>query len=697
MSLRVLSVVSEIFPLVKTGGLADVAGALPLALAAEGVAVRSLVPGYSDLLAGVEQAESVELGEMFGGTARLLAARAHGLDLLVLDAPHLYARPGNIYMQPDNAFRFGALGLAAARIAHGALGAWRPDIVHAHDWQAGLAPAYLHYQGGPLPGTVMTVHNLAFQGEFPPDLLGALHLPPGAFHIDGVEYYGAIGFLKAGLRLADRVTTVSPSYAAEIRTDAGGMGLGGLLRARAGALSGILNGIDTDVWDPASDRHLVARYDADTLGSRAANKLAVQRRFHLAEEPDRLLFGIVGRLTWQKGGDLLLDALPALGEAQLALLGTGEPRLEAGFADAAAAHPGRVGVVIGYDEALAHLIQGGCDALLVPSRFEPCGLTQLCALRYGTLPVVARTGGLADTVIDANEMALAAGVATGVQFAPVTREMLETALARTAALWRDQPAWRRHAAQRDGLRCELVRPRAPLRRAVSRARAALIPPRGEHLVEPGEVRAAREPGRPRRGEIGVAAGEFQRIRQQARAQADGRAVRIIAHAPFRCVRGEESEARNVERIGEMHHRGVRRDHAARMGHEGAELGDGAHARLQRDPCIGPGRRALGPDRQRRARAQPAQDPVMRGPRHVAQRATRRRGRPGCRASRAREAACAARARCSASRRTEPMRDRRRAARGTSRSSRRRGTRGRRRNRACRSRARWAAPAACRAR
>jgi starch synthase len=444
MSLSALSVASEIYPLVKTGGLADVAGALPLALAQEGIAVRSLVPGYPEVLARIGHAEpATELGELFGGAARLLAARVDALDLLVLDAPHLYARPGNIYMQPDNAFRFGALGLAATRVAEGALGAWRPDVVHAHDWQAGLAPAYLHYRSGARPGTVMTVHNLAFQGEFPPELLGALRLPPHAFGIDGVEYYGAIGFLKAGLRLADRVTTVSPSYAAEIRTDAGGMGLGGLLRARGATLSGILNGIDAAVWNPATDRHLAERYDADTLDRRAANKRAVQQRFGLAEEPERLLFGVVGRLTWQKGGDLLLDALPALGDAQLALLGTGEPALEAGFANAGAARRGRIGAIIGYDEALAHLIQGGCDALLVPSRFEPCGLTQLCALRYGTLPVVARTGGLADTVIDANEMALAAGVATGVQFAPVTREMLETALARTAALWRDAPQWRR--------------------------------------------------------------------------------------------------------------------------------------------------------------------------------------------------------------------------------------------------------------
>ena len=448
MSLDVLAVVSELYPLIKTGGLADVAGALPAALAQEGVTVRSLLPGYPAVLAGLERAEvAAELGDLFGGPARLLAGRAGDLALFAIEAPHLYGRPGDPYAGPDNAFRFAALGLVAALIGQEGLGPYRPDVVHAHDWQAGLAPAYLHYGPAPRPGTVMTVHNLAFQGQVPPELLGALRLPPAAYGVAGVEYYGAIGFLKAGLQLADRITTVSPTYATEIRTDAGGMGLGGLLRARANVLSGILNGIDVGLWNPADDPHLAARYDARRPEARAANKAALQLRMGLAPEPGRLLLGVVGRLTWQKGMDLLLDALPnlgpALGTAQLALLGSGEPAIEAGFAAAAAAQPGRIGAVMGYDEALAHLIQGGCDVLLVPSRFEPCGLTQLCALRYGALPLVARTGGLADSVIDANEMALAVGVATGWQFAPPIREALEAAIARAAAIWTDRAAWRR--------------------------------------------------------------------------------------------------------------------------------------------------------------------------------------------------------------------------------------------------------------
>ncbi|MBN8929375.1 MAG: glycogen synthase GlgA [Rhodospirillales bacterium] len=450
--MHVLSVVPEIYPLVKTGGLADVAGALPLALAPEGIRTTSLVPAYPAVRAalGQPQAEHVQ-PDLFGGPVRLLRGTVAGLDILAIDAPHLYDRFGNPYVGPDgrdwgdNALRFAALARIGADVATGSVPGLRPDILHAHDWQAGLAPAYLTYRGGPRPGTVMTVHNLAFQGQFPAGLLGTLGLPAEAYNIGGVEYYQSIGYLKAGLALADRITTVSPSYAAEITTPEGGMGMDGLLRVRAHALFGILNGIDETVWDPATDPHLVAPFSRDRLEARTANKAALQARLGLAPDRRALLLGVVSRLTWQKGLDLLLDALPHLlgFDLQLALLGSGDRALEAGFAAAAAAHPGRIGVVLGYDESLAHQIQAGADALLVPSRFEPCGLTQLCALRYGALPVVARVGGLADTVIDANEAALAAGTGTGVQFAPPSREMLEAAILRLAALWADQPTWQR--------------------------------------------------------------------------------------------------------------------------------------------------------------------------------------------------------------------------------------------------------------
>jgi starch synthase len=450
--LRLLSVASEIFPLIKTGGLADVAGALPAALTAEEIGVRSLIPGYPAVMAALAEAESVQnFPAFFGGSARLLAATAAGLDLLVLDAPHLYDRPGNPYVGPDrrdwpdNAARFAALAEAAARIGRGQVPAFVPDILHLHDWQAALAPALLHYGGGPRPPTVLTVHNLAFQGRFPQNILPAIGLPPAAFAVDGVEFFGDVSYLKAGLQFADRITTVSPTYAAEIRTPEAGMGLDGLLRQRAKVVSGILNGIDDTVWNPTEDQAIVARYGPRTLRLRTRNKAGLQRRLGLDADERALVIGVISRLSWQKGLDLLAAVLPGLIElkVQLALLGAGDKDLEDTFAAAAARHRGRVGVVIGFDEGLAHLIQAGADAVLVPSRFEPCGLTQLCALRYGAIPVVARVGGLADTVIDANEMALAAEVATGVQFAPVTADSLYDALSRTAALFADPPAFRR--------------------------------------------------------------------------------------------------------------------------------------------------------------------------------------------------------------------------------------------------------------
>ncbi len=447
--LRVLSVASEIYPLIKTGGLADVAGALPVALADCGVAVKTLVPGYPDVLKAVPAAETLlEHRDFFGGPARLLGGTHQGLELLVLDAPHLFARPGNPYLGPDgkdwpdNAVRFAALSRMAADISLGAIAPLVPDIVHAHDWQAALAPVFLHYHRGPRPGTVMTVHNLAYQGLFPYETLASIGLPPDSFNVHGMEYYGQVGYLKGGLQFADRITTVSPTYALEIQTDEHGMGLGGLLRERAAVLSGILNGIDISVWNPATDPDIAARYSADALSQRAANKLALQQRFGLNLRPDAPLLGVISRLSPQKGLDLLLASLDTiLSEGmQLALLGSGDRNLQDSYAAAAKAHPGRIGVVIGYDEALAHLIQAGSDALVVPSRFEPCGLTQLCALRYGAVPIVARVGGLEDTVLDAAE---AGAQATGFKFAPVTADGLSGALRRASITFHDKPAWQR--------------------------------------------------------------------------------------------------------------------------------------------------------------------------------------------------------------------------------------------------------------
>ncbi|SCY72491.1 glycogen synthase GlgA [Microvirga guangxiensis] len=460
--LNVLSVTSELFPIIKTGGLADVAGALPAALAREGVNVVSLLPGYPAVLKTLERIETVrEYPDLFGGTVRLVSAKANELDLFVIDAPHLYDRPGSPYLTPDgrdwpdNAWRFAALGRIAADIGQGTVPGFVPDIVHAHDWQAGLAPAYLHYGDMPRPGTVITIHNIAFQGIFPADILYELGLPPHSFTVDGVEYYGQIGFLKAGLRLADRITTVSPTYAKEIQTPEGGMGLDGLLRSRSRDVSGILNGIDESVWDPASDRSLIAPFARGDLGRRQVNKEALQEHLGLEVDPDAMLFGVVSRLSEQKGLDLVLAALPSLlaDKAQLALLGAGDKTLEESFRAASIVYPGQVGCFFGYDESLAHLIQGGSDALLVPSRFEPCGLTQLCAMHYGSLPIVSRVGGLADTVIDANEMAIASGVATGFQFSPVNLSGLTDAVIRAKRLWSESETWRR--LQQNGMAAEV--------------------------------------------------------------------------------------------------------------------------------------------------------------------------------------------------------------------------------------------------
>jgi starch synthase len=448
-ALTVLAVTSEIYPFIKTGGLADVTGALPLALAKHGIRTVTLVPGYSAVMAEIASQDQVlAFDDLFGDRAQVLRSHSQDLDLLVLDAPHLFARAGNPYLGPDghdwpdNAIRFGALSWTASRLALGDMAGFMPDIVHGHDWQAGLTMAYLAYDGRRRPATVFTVHNLAYQGQFPPELLSRLRLPPHALSIDGVECYGQIGFMKAGLQLADHITTVSPTYAQEIQTPANGCGLDGLLRQRSAVLSGIRNGIDIDVWNPQADPRITSRFGPSSLPDRAPNKAKLQERFDLAREGDRLVLAVVSRMAWQKGLDLLADALPTLlgRGAQLAVLGTGEADLERQWMALAQAHPGQVGCITQYDEDLAHTVQAGADAVLMPSRFEPCGLTQLCAMRYGAIPVVAKVGGLADTVVD---LADPARPATGIQFSPVTREALEAAINRAADLWSDRAAWRK--------------------------------------------------------------------------------------------------------------------------------------------------------------------------------------------------------------------------------------------------------------
>jgi starch synthase len=466
MTLRSLSVASEAYPLVKTGGLADVVGALPVALAAHGVRTTTLLPGYPAVLNAAKRARAVHSWpKLLGAEARLLSAEVGGLSLLIFDAPALYARNGGLYGSPtgedwpDNWRRFAALARAAADLASGAVPGYAFDILHAHDWQAAMAPAYLRYRPGPGPAarTVVTIHNIAFPGRFERTVFAELDLPPEAFAVDGVEYYGGVGFLKAGLEAADAITTVSPTYAEEILRPEFGMGLEGLIAARRDRVSGIVNGIDTAVWNPQRDGHLAQTYTARTLTRRRANKRAVESAFGLdpgAEGDGGPIFTVVSRLTWQKGMDVLawaLDDMVAAG-GRLALLGSGDTALESAFLQAAARHPGRIGVRIGYDEPLSHLLQGGADAILIPSRFEPCGLTQLYGLAYGCVPIVARTGGLADTVIDANEAALAAGVATGVVFDGTGYDALTRAIRRTVALHARPEVWT--TLQRSGMRAD---------------------------------------------------------------------------------------------------------------------------------------------------------------------------------------------------------------------------------------------------
>jgi starch synthase len=411
---RVLSVVSEIYPIIKTGGLADVAGALPNALKENDVETRTLIPGYPVVVDALEDVTQVFTTPLLGGMARLLMGRAAGLDLFVLDAPHLFGRPGNPYLSPEGS-----------------------------DW---------------------SIHNLAFQGLFAREILEVLGLPPEAFAVDGVEYYGRVGFLKAGIQFADRITTVSPTYAREIQTDDEGMGLGGLLRARSGQFSGITNGIDMTVWNPETDPSIPYPFSSDRLNHRQGNKVALQHRFGLAPDENAFLLGVISRLSWQKGLDVLAACIPALLNEgmQLALLGTGDAEIENRFRAAAQSHPDRVSALIGYDEEIAHQIQAGADAIVVPSRFEPCGLTQLCALRYGAVPIVSRVGGLNDTVADLGE-STPAMPATGFKFAAVAQEPLTRALVDASRLFKQRASWRK--MQLNGLTADVSWQRSAARYA----------------------------------------------------------------------------------------------------------------------------------------------------------------------------------------------------------------------------------------
>ncbi|OLL32598.1 starch synthase [Burkholderia sp. SRS-W-2-2016] len=466
MTIRALHVASELYPLLKTGGLADVAGALPSALIERGADVRVLLPGFPAVLAGLRDLQPVaRLGRRFDTpdvTLERGTLPGNGLNVYVIRAASLYDRPGNPYLDDahvpygDNAQRFALLGWVAAQLAQQLDPAWSAQIVHAHDWHAGLAPAYLkaaeRAHGRAPARSVFTIHNLAYQGIFPAHQFGQLGLPADFFDMHGVEFYGQLSFLKAGLYYSDRITTVSPTYAREIQTIAHGGGLDALLRHRAHDLSGILNGVDYTVWNPASDALLATHYSASRLAGKLACKEALQKRFGLAQKSDALLFGVVSRLTEQKGLDLLLGAVPEIVKrgGQLVVFGTGDPALENGLKMVAQAHPESVAVELGFDEALAHTIIAGSDVVAVPSRFEPCGLTQLYALAYGSLPLVHCVGGLADTVSDASLENLADDCATGFVFERFEPQGLAAAIRRAFALYGRRTEWK--AAQRRAMR-----------------------------------------------------------------------------------------------------------------------------------------------------------------------------------------------------------------------------------------------------
>ncbi len=458
--MRVLFVTSEIAPLIKTGGLADVSAALPAELHAMGVDVRVLLPGYAQVLKACPVLESVAQLAGLPGLPEvnlLQGTLPDGVPFWVIDCPEMYQRGGGIYQDehgqdwPDNALRFGLLSKVAALLGSSATPLqWRPDVVHCNDWQSALTPAYLHYAEGAVP-VVMTVHNLAFQGIFPSSVVPELGLSWDSFKPDGAEFYGNLSFLKAGLFYARHITTVSPSYAQEIQKDELGFGLQGLLASRSESLTGILNGIDNAEWNPEADINIAQPYSAANLSGKAASKQALQKHMGLRVDPDIPVLGMVSRFTQQKGLDMVLEIAPELIAlpAQLVLLGSGDTDMQRKALDLAHHYPGQIGAYVGFDEGLSHLIEAGADIFLMPSRFEPCGLNQMYSQRYGTPPVVHATGGLRDSVVDCNAATLGRGDATGFVFDMLTTQSLLNTVQRAVTAFHDKGVWT--ALQRNGM------------------------------------------------------------------------------------------------------------------------------------------------------------------------------------------------------------------------------------------------------
>ena len=443
MDLNVLFVTPECAPLVKTGGLGDVSAALPPALRAIGIDARVLLPGYRAVLEGVKNARELGGFDVLGHSVRLIDALLPGdVPLIVVDQPDLFDRRGGPYQSEegndweDNALRFGVLSKVAAVLGSMQCPlAWRPDVVHCNDWPAALAPALLRFARGRHAASLTTIHNLAFQGIFEPAQVKRLELPPEALGMSGLEFYGRVSFLKGGLVYADAINTVSPTYAREIQAEELGFGLEGVLQMRRDRLFGVLNGIDTEIWNPRTDALIAQRYDENSLERKVANKTALKQRVGLGGDLERPLLAMVTRLTHQKGIDLAVDAAPSLigMGAQLIFVGTGDRDLVGRLTALQAHYPHDVGLFIGFDEHLAHLVEAGADMFLMPSRFEPCGMNQMYSQRYGTPPIANATGGLVDTVQDE---------VTGFLMKSATPQALVEAVRHGVEAYRNPQRWR---------------------------------------------------------------------------------------------------------------------------------------------------------------------------------------------------------------------------------------------------------------
>lgn len=449
---KILYISSEAFPLIKTGGLGDVAGSLPRALQRNNQDVRLLLPAYKDLLDKIKRPKVVATTYHYNQNINILETSLPGTKVKtwLIDCPAAYDRPGNPYLHPtgqpwhDNAFRFALFAQAAVDIALNRCGLfWQADVVHCNDWQSALVPALLT-TFAKRPATVFTIHNLAYQGVFPVQTFFDLGLPHELWGMDGLEFHNQFSFIKGGLVYADRINTVSPTYAKEIQDAKFGYGLSGLLKHRSDRLSGIINGIDTNVWNPGTDHHLKQTYNRQTIAKKLLNKTDLQKSLNLPARNTTPLIGLVSRLVEQKGLNLIIDSMEKLlsMSLQIVILGTGEKHFENKLIELAKKYPKKLSVKIGYNEALSHQIEAAADMYLMPSEFEPCGLNQLYSLRYGTIPIVRNVGGLADTVIDTTEETIKNKTANGfIVENDATDELIKT-VKKAVKSYKDSTLWK---------------------------------------------------------------------------------------------------------------------------------------------------------------------------------------------------------------------------------------------------------------